>query len=280
MKIGYANHPRKGVLEEIDWIGQNGFSFVDFFIEPDAAALEAIDVARVRERLERYSLGIVGHTAWYLPTGSPMGSMRAAAVEEIARTCPLLRSLGATHVTVHGNWASAKLFSLDETLGFQVQSLRELVGRAADSGMRIMYEPIGVERDNARNVRRILDEVPGLDLHIDIGHANLCNKNPAAFIQALHDRLVHIHLHDNNGVADLHLPLGCGVIDWRDVIQTLKSVYDRTITLEIFSPDRDYVRISKNKLEALWSELPCVNHEPSLFGPTPAQDSIGARNAK
>ncbi len=255
MQIGYANHPRKKLAGEITWIGENGFDFLDFFIEPDGATVENVDTLHVKELLQRYRLGIVGHTAWYLPTGSPMASMRKAAVDEIARTFPLLSALGARRVTVHGNWASARLFSLRECLDFQLSSLRELVARGADAGIEIMYEPIGIERDNAHNVRQLLEGAPGLNLHIDIGHANLCNKNPAQFIEALHERLVHIHLHDNNGVADLHLPIGCGIIDWPETVGALKKRYDGAVTLEIFSPDREYVLISKRKLEALWRSV-------------------------
>jgi hypothetical protein len=37
MKIGAINHPARNPLEEIEWIGMNGFDFVDFTLEPPAA---------------------------------------------------------------------------------------------------------------------------------------------------------------------------------------------------------------------------------------------------
>jgi len=38
MKIGFPNNPRRDTLNEIEWIGKNGFDFVDLFLEEDMAA--------------------------------------------------------------------------------------------------------------------------------------------------------------------------------------------------------------------------------------------------
>jgi sugar phosphate isomerase/epimerase len=253
MKIGYPNHPRENLLTEIEWVGSHGFDYLDLFIEPEAATPENIDVDRVGRLLAIHNLGVVGHTAWYLPIGSPIKTLRRAAIEEASLTFPILQALGAPYVTIHGHWGSAKLYSLDEAIAKQVESLKELVDRAARYNLSIMYEPVPDQRDSIKAMQTILDYVPGLKLHIDIGHANLYGKKPADYITALHERLVHIHLHDNKGVDDQHLPMGCGSINWEQTIAALKKVYDGTITLEIFTSDRDYTLLCKEKLLRLWA---------------------------
>ena len=65
---------------------------------------------------------------------------------------------------------------------------------------------------------------------------------------------MHIHLHDNDGQRDLHLPMGTGIIDWDALIKTLKRIYDGTITLEVFSRDKDYVLLSQKKLKEKWEK--------------------------
>jgi sugar phosphate isomerase/epimerase len=227
---------------------------VDLFIEADRALPECLDVPLVKEALGRYGLGVVGHTAWYLPIGSPCGSLRDAAVAEAGRSFGLLRELGAGYVTIHANWPPAKLFTEEEARGYQIESLRQLTRGAAEHGLRIMYEPVGSPRDSIDNVAAILDAVPGLLLHIDIGHANLCGRDPATFINALHERLVHVHIHDNDGQADQHLPVGCGTIDWKATMEALRRHYDGTITLEVFSTDRDYSLLARDKVRRLWDE--------------------------
>jgi len=68
--------------------------------------------------------------------------------------------------------------------------------------------------------------------------------------------LKHVHLSDNKGSEDLHLPMGTGNIDWKKILKILKKYYQGTITLEVFSKDKDYALLSKEKLRRLWKKLP------------------------
>ena len=62
-----------------------------------------------------------------------------------------------------------------------------------------------------------------------------------------------MHLSDNKGKVDDHLPLGAGLIDWADAARALKaSGYDGTVTLEVFSPHREYALASREYWLALW----------------------------
>jgi len=100
--------------------------------------------------------------------------------------------------------------------------------------------------------------LPELGLHLDIGHANLLvNHNTTGEILAAYGhRLQHVHLHDNKGgSSDLHLPLGTGNIDTAHYVRLLQSVgYDRTITLEVFSTDLQYLAHSRDLLRRIWNQ--------------------------
>ena len=37
MKIGFPNHPREDIIEEIKWIGKNKFDFIDIFLEEECS---------------------------------------------------------------------------------------------------------------------------------------------------------------------------------------------------------------------------------------------------
>ncbi len=251
MKIGFPNNPRKDILEEIEWIGKNGFDFVDLFLEEDQAIPEKIDIEKVKKLLQKHNLEAVGHTAWYLPIGSPVKLLREAAVSEAKRCFEIFSKLSVKYVTIHSNWPS-RMFSEKEGIEFQAETLRKIVKVAKEYNLEIVFEPIEGEKDNIENVSEILKKVPGLYLHIDIGHANLFGRKPEEFIKKFHEKLKHVHLNDNDGKGDLHLPMGAGIIDWENLIKTLKKHYDGTITLEIFSEDRDYVLMSRDKLRKMW----------------------------
>ena len=73
------------------------------------------------------------------------------------------------------------------------------------------------------------------------------------FINLFADRIDHIHISDNFGKEDNHLPIGTGTIDFPKIVKALKEIgYNKTITLEIFSRDKDYLKISRDKLAALF----------------------------
>jgi sugar phosphate isomerase/epimerase len=254
MKIGFPNNPRRNVLTEIAWIGENGFDFVDLFLEPDKAALEAIDPAAIRREIARAGLGAIGHLAWYLPIGSPLPQLREAAVATAGAYLGVFREIGVGAVTVHANWPPG-MFSEDEGVAWQTQSLRDLVRRAEALRIRLMYEPIDTRRDSPENVECILNQVPGLLCHLDTGHCNLFGRRPGPMIRQFGSRLNHLHVHDNDGLYDQHLPPGTGRVDWEETFAALRAVYyDKTITLEVFSQDRDYVLFAKTKIERLIGE--------------------------
>ena len=251
MLLGYANHPRRDVLAEIRWIGENGFDFVDLYLEPDRAAAENVDPDAIREALDRYDLDVTGHLAWYLPIGSAMCQLRRAAIDVASVYLDVFARIGVCAVTVHANWPPG-IFSPEEGIAWQIESLCEIVRIAADAGVSVMYEPIDGPLDTTENIERILSGVAGLFLHLDLGHANLHGRSPVRMTRHFGQRIRHIHLNDNNGRADLHLPAGCGAIEWKAVAKVLHEIgYDRTVTIEVFSRDRDYVLLCRQKIEAL-----------------------------
>ncbi|RZN63935.1 MAG: sugar phosphate isomerase/epimerase [Candidatus Methanoliparum thermophilum] len=61
--------------------------------------------------------------------------------------------------------------------------------------------------------------IDGLKFCLDVGHANI-TKNLDEF---LCEDIDHLHIHDNKGVYDDHLRLGSGNIDFKLVLERLKS---------------------------------------------------------
>jgi len=254
MKIGFLNHPRKDIIGEIEWNGKNGFDFIDLFLEEDQAVPEKINTEKLKQSLKNYNLCAVGHTAWYFPIGSPIKSLRETTVKEAVRYFEVFNKVGVKFVTIHANWPGT-LFSPREGVNFQIESLKKLVKEAERHNLNLMYEPIDTPNDTIENVSMILEEIPELFFHLDIGHANLFGRKPEEFIERFYQKLKHIHIHDNLGDTDAHLPLGQGSINWEKVLKILKEHYDGTITLEIFSKDKNEVLLSKEKLKELWQKV-------------------------
>ncbi len=115
-----------------------------------------------------------------------------------------------------------------------IEGIRAICDAAADLGIKI-----GVE--NMVNMQFILGKQPGeilgmieslerenAGLTLDVGHANT-NGNIDGFLSDL-SKVIHIHLHDNMGKSDEHLPLGKGNVNWKKVVRKLDGYKGRAVT--------------------------------------------------
>lgn len=267
MQVGAMNHPAHDVISEIAWMAKLGLDFIDMSLEPPKAGSWSIDWKAVKSELERTGLNAVGHTAYYLPMGSAFEGLRRAAIEELKRCLDVFGRLGVRWMNLHPDRhlpMHDRRYCVDRNL----QSLRELLPVANDCGVGLMIENLPGSFNTAAQLADLLDPVPELGLHLDIGHSNLMvERNTSAEILAVYgQRLVHVHLHDNKGGnADLHLPLGTGTVDVAAQVKLLKGCgYDGTITLEVFSPDRHHLEYSRDVLRQLWTGRPSPGSERGI----------------
>lgn len=173
MQIGAMNHPARHPIEEINWIGEHGFEFVDFTLEPPAAGPDRIDAEAVRRALDRHKLGVVAHTADYLPISSPFAGVRRAALEEFRRALRTAKEIGAAVMNAHYR-KLPPFFSPEQAVQWHAQTLHSLCEEAADLGVAVVLEhaPHGGE-DQLEIFVAIMERVPLLRFHLDSGHAML-----------------------------------------------------------------------------------------------------------
>ena len=258
MLIGTMNHPERNVIDEIGWMAEAGMDFIDLTLEPPGAASWEIDSKAIRSALERHRMAVVGHTAWYLPMASAIPEIREAAKAELQRCIKRFGEIGAKWMNVHPDrhtpWHE-RSFYIERNL----LTIRELLPFAEKCGVGLMVENLPGDYNSAVQLSDLLNAVPELGLHLDIGHANLQvpYNTTEEILAAFGDRLRHVHLHDNKGGhADLHLPLGTGTVDVPRYIQALQTCgYDGTITLEVFTPDRHHLIYSRDLLRETWDKF-------------------------
>jgi sugar phosphate isomerase/epimerase len=260
MQIGAMNHPARDPLQEIDWFGRHGFDFVDFTLEPPAADPDQIDAEAVRAALARHGLGVVAHTAWFIPYSSPYAGIRTACRAEFQRNLQAAHRIGARVMNVHYTKVP-KFFPPDKAVAWHVEVLAPLCAEAADLGVTIVLEhiPHGGS-DQLESIEAIMGQVPLLGFHLDSGHTKLERGHDRweEYLDKLGSRLRHVHLSENDGTGDQHLPLGAAprsTTNWPKHIKKLKATgYDGTITLEIFATHREYLLLSRDLLRQWWAE--------------------------
>lgn len=256
MQLGLMNNPARDVIKEITRIKELGFEFLDLTLEPPVARADKVDARRIKSALESKELGVVGHTAYYLPFASAFDAVQAAAVTEAERCLEVFAQVGSPLMNIH---LDCRVPGHDPTFinRRNVESLERLLPTAERLGITLMVE--NAEGDDAESLAPVLDALPTVGLHLDIGHANIGagrKSNTASLLARYGDRLKHVHLSDNKGKSDDHLAIGAGVIDWRRELRTVKaSGYDGTFTLETFYGDSSLITYSQNRVRELWLSL-------------------------
>lgn len=249
MKIGIMNSPRNDLFDEIKWISENGFDFIDLTIEPPKAY--NFNILKAKKALRDYDLEAIGHTNPFLPAIFPLNSIKKACIDEFKKYITIFSKLGITSMNIHpyyGIRSSTEEYKIKEN----IQLLKHVNKICKSKGITLMLENYIKPIDSPQNFSKILREIPDLKIHLDVGHCNINQEKnlTEAFFNRFGNKIIHLHFSDNKGQDDDHLPLGCGNIKWGEIMRVIKKYkYNKTITLEVFSPDRDYVLLSKDKIK-------------------------------
>jgi len=105
-----------------------------------------------------------------------------------------------------------------------IAGLQQLCDSAGDLGVRLAVENMprmelifGKEPHEMAGMIELVDR-ENLGMTLDVGHAHT-NGVLSEFLGM--KEIVHVHIHDNNGRRDEHLPIGEGTIAWADVMDEL-----------------------------------------------------------
>ncbi len=256
MQIGAMNNPAEPLAREVEWMAELELDFIDLTLEPPAAASWKLSAAEVAAMLRDADLGVIGHTAFYLPIASNFPSLRRTAIDEIKRDIEFFKEVDARWINVHPD-GYAPFIDEPTVVRRNIEALLELTEFADSLGVGVMLENVPGRFNSVTQLAPIFASVPKLALHLDLGHCNLSVPRNTApeLISYFGTRLAHVHVHDNRGgSADLHLALGMGDLDVAPLVRNLRANgYDGTITLEVFSRDRHFVAYSRDRLLEIWA---------------------------
>jgi sugar phosphate isomerase/epimerase len=246
------NNPSNQLLDEVRLFKSFGLDYVELTVEAPEATPDK--VTGCMDELLDTGLPFIGHMPWFFQITSPYAGVREAFISEAVGVLDTAVDLNMPYVTVHPDFLKLRR-RMDELMRLTVESLRRLEVEAADRGIRLCFENFEREHISVEELQTVFDAIPDLGFTLDVGHGFMGAGNIdhiKLLISNFKDRLVNVHIHDNFGLKDDHLPLGAGKIDYASVVRELKAVgYNGNITLEIHSTDRDYIRISKEKLSKL-----------------------------
>jgi sugar phosphate isomerase/epimerase len=264
MKFGAMNFPVRPILEEIEQIGEAEFDFVEITMDPPEASPRKLLAQRkeIRDLLDLYGMDVVGHLPTFVLTADLYESLRKASVDEMVAALHAGAELGMKKMVIHPGFITGlgKYIS-DVARTYAMESVETILKASRGLGVTLCIEnmiPQAGAFVKPQEFQDIFERFPDLRFVLDIAHANIGEGRNRSFdfIQRFAYRTEHVHASDNYGKEDNHLPIGAGLIDFEKIFRKLKAArYDGTLTLEVFSRDRDYLRISRDKLRALWNSI-------------------------
>lgn len=263
--FGAMNFPIRPIFEELESISELGFDYMEVAMDPPQAHFRMIQEHQeeLLRSLERHRMGIICHLPTFVSTADLTKSIRESSLKETLGSLEVAADLGALKVVLHPSIIGGLgVFIIEQAREYAMSSLEAVVERADQLGVVLCLENM-FPRSNSLvepgDFLEVFKKFSNLKMTLDTGHAKLGSpgdKRALEFIKNFADRIDHIHANDNLGKEDNHLPIGTGTIDFEKIVMALKGIgYDGTITLEVFSRDRDYLRMSKEKLGAMFESL-------------------------
>lgn len=207
--------------------------------------ISAEDAAEIRDIAENVDMELCVHAPIFeVNIAAFQQGIREESIKSQNKAIDLCATLGGSIVIMHcgeysydsGPNATRENHPLmKRQWNNNIESLKTINDYAVNKGITVCLENLSFNRIIDKSIEDLLEiqsEVgESLKFTFDIGHARL-NGNIQDGITKLGKSIRHIHLTDNFGEKDDHLPPGDGNIDYSDCTEFLKS-FPHIITIEV-----------------------------------------------
>jgi len=206
------------------------------------------EVRAMAGALEAHHLKLV---SLHAPTGRDISAMREGgmplsicevervrrieAMDELKRVIDVADDLPYSRLIVHMGGSRETADPRKRDAAFS--TLEHLILHAHHAGITICVENTNSEMGDPNYLRAFVDEtrLTRLRFNFDIGHAYLSDFPEDERIEKsfapLRELVSSVHVHDNHGEKDEHLPPYDGTIDWPAAIKTLHSAPQTDVPL-------------------------------------------------
>ncbi len=208
------------------WVIQEGVNPEIAFSHRDLDRFQPANFREMAKRLGDAGLSITFHAPFMdLRPGAFDPQIRQVSIERLRQVFDLIPWFRPRSVVCHPSfdekyYVSAEARWVENSLSTWQMLLADIQGTETILALENVYE-----RD-PKPLKSLLDALnsPKARFCFDTGHANVFGRVPPIFwIEALGDRLGEIHIHDNDGNMDEHLPVGEGNIPFRELFAKLRG---------------------------------------------------------
>ncbi len=201
------------------------------------------DIRQIRALVDDFGLEIASliPAQFNYPTSlcHPRKSIRMDSVQYMTLCVETAARLGAPIISVTAGHTLNDQ-SLDEGWDLLADSFLRICDFASNYDVLIAIEPaVSVETNLINTTIQAMDMIDqlgcdNLGVLFDTGHALIVGEDTPSAIENLGEKLLHLHLSDNDGKQDQHLVPGKGEYDFKSLINALRlALYDGFLTAEL-----------------------------------------------
>lgn len=235
---------QRSILDVLGSVRDSGFRQIEVCSSP--RHLDYHDEHSIRRAAELMRALDVRPVSFHAPFAdriditAPDDAAREAAVQELLQACRAAAALGCENIVLHPGPEREGRPPEDEFLRrmhHAAVSLNRVAASCCALGIRLLLENMlpHLLFGHVRDMMYLLGEITTCEVGtcLDTGHAHLAREMDTV-IQKLSGHLKMVHVNDNHGDWDAHLPPGEGGIDWPRVIHELRHHhFQGTLVLEL-----------------------------------------------
>ena len=198
------------------------------------------------------------HGPWRFPPRDLEESDRAERLEKMKKCVHLCSAVGGKSMVIHPlmpfGLEDKNTENEEKTWDINVKFMTELANYAKELGVIVCIENMPFKEFAISTPAEIMKIVSLVNLDnfkvcFDTGHANLFEElSLGDCVREIGDKLAVLHVHDNDGRGDHHLPPYYGIADWEEFGQALKDIgFEGAVSLECLPPKK----VSDEALDSL-----------------------------
>lgn len=227
-------YPR--LLEESLYdLAVNGVNCVEIFINTDCELSKRF-VGEMKSTLDRFEVSVASlhpYTCGLEPIMffSPYERRVGDMIEYYKRYFEAMQMLGAQYFVLHG----CRGFRLDSN-EFYFERYKRIVDAAKEFGITVCQENVHLCVSGSLKFLKEMSAALGDDASfvLDTKQCIRCGENPFDYVNAIGDKVKHVHISDNSEKGDCLL-MGRGRFDYRGFLAQLKNKgFDGAVVLELY----------------------------------------------
>jgi len=180
-------------------------------------------------KLKSKDIGYAVHTpVWDANLTSENSHIRRAVFETYKQTVLFANKLGADHVVIHPGFCYETIFHKKTAQARAEEAVNHLAEFCKGYETKLLIENVGTVKTSLFTQNEFAafckSFPPQVKCLVDVGHAHFNKWDLEKLVADLGDCLYALHLHDNDGLADQHLPIGEGTVDWNRLKRVIKPI--------------------------------------------------------